>query len=92
MPSKSSWNPIAFVPAQVTLISSAVYAALFASLLWVHHVVPPAPTNVSPVEGVNLTTAWLDLEHLTDGFHPYNSRRNGEVRKWLVSRVESIVK
>jgi hypothetical protein len=92
MPSKSSWNPIAFVPAQVTLISFAVYAALFSSLLWVHHVVPPAPTKVSPADGVNLTTAWLDLEHLTDGFHPYNSRRNGEIRNWLVQRVENIVK
>jgi len=92
MPSKSSWNPIAFVPAQVTLISFAVYAALFSSLLWVHHVVPPAPTNVAPADGVNLTTSWLDLEHLTDGFHPYNSRRNGEIRKWLVERVENIVK
>lgn len=92
MPSKSSWNPIAFVPAQVTLISFAVYAALFASLLWVHHVVPPAPTNPVPVKGVNLTTAWLDLEHITDGFHPYNSRRNGEIRKWLVDRIGNIVR
>lgn len=92
MPGRSSWNPIAFVPAQVTLISFAVYAALFASLLWVHHVVPPAPTNPVPADGVNLTTAWLDLEHITDGFHPYNSRRNGEIRKWLVSRVENIIR
>jgi hypothetical protein len=92
MPSKSSWNPIAFVPAQVTFIVFAVYAALFASLLWVHHVVPPAPSIVTPAQGVNLTTAWLDLEHITDGFHPYNSRRNGEIRKWLVERVENIIK
>ena len=28
MPFRKSWNPIAFVPAQVTLISFAVYAAL----------------------------------------------------------------
>ncbi|KAM0720592.1 hypothetical protein Q7P37_004728 [Cladosporium fusiforme] len=92
MPHKSSWNPIAFVPPQVTLLSFAVYAALFSSLLWVHHVVPPAPTDSTPADGVNLTTAWLDLEHLTDGFHPYNSRRNGEIRTWLVERVEGILR
>jgi hypothetical protein len=92
MPFRKSWNPIAFVPAQVTLISFAVYTALFSCLLWVHHVVPPAPSNPTPVSGVNLTTAWRDLEHITDGFHPYNSRRNGEVRKWLVQRVENIIK
>jgi hypothetical protein len=92
MPFRKSWNPIAFVPAQVTLISFAVYAALFSCLLWVHHVVPPAPSNPTPVSGVNLTTAWRDLEHITDGFHPYNSRRNGEVKKWLVQRVENIIK
>lgn len=92
MPRTSSWNPIAFVPPQVTLLSFAVYAALFAILLWVHHVVPSAPSNPIPAEGVNLTTAWLDLEHITDGFHPYNSRRNGEVRKWLVGRVQDILR
>lgn len=91
MPRKSSWNPIAFVPPQVTLLSFAVYVALFATLLWVHHVVPPAPSNPVPADGVNLTTAWLDLEQLTNGFHPYNSRRNGEVRDYLASRVEEIL-
>ena len=74
------------------MISFAVYAALFSCLLWVHHVVPPAPSNPTPVSGVNLTTAWRDLEQITDGFHPYNSRRNGELRKWLVERVENIIK
>ena len=70
MARKSSWNPIAFVPAQVTIISSIVYIALFAVLIWVHHTVPSAPSNAVPVAGVNLTQAWLDLSYISDGFHP----------------------
>ncbi len=91
MAKKSSWNPIAFVPAQVTLITTAIYIALFAVLLWVHHIVPSAPRNPTPVDGVNLTSAWLDLSYISDGFHPIDSRRNEDVRAYLLHRIEEIL-
>ncbi|KAI7279471.1 endoplasmic reticulum metallopeptidase 1 [Hortaea werneckii] len=87
----SSWNPLAFVPAQVTLITSAVYIALFAVLLYTHHTVPSAPNDVAPEAGVNLTRAWLDLDYLSDGFHPVDSQRNDRVREWLVKRVQEVL-
>lgn len=89
--SSSSWNPIAFVPAQVSIITSAVYIALFAVLLWAHVIVPRAPSDPTPAVGVNLTQAWLDLDFVSDGFHPYNSRRNDVVRGYLVTRIEAIL-
>lgn len=91
MAKKSSWNPIAFVPAQVTIISSLVYIALVAVLIWVHHTVPSAPSNRTPVKGVNLTEAWLDLDFISDGYHPIDSHRNEIVRDYLIGRVEGIL-
>lgn len=91
MAKKSSWNPFAFVPTQVTIITSAVYIALFAVLLWVHLSVPSAPSNPTPVKGVNLTQAWLDLDFISDGYHPFDSRRNDVVRGYLVKRIEEIL-
>lgn len=87
-----SWNPIAFLPLQVTLIGSAVYIALFAVLLWVHTTVPSAPSTPTPASGINLTQAWLDLEHISDGYHPWGSRRNDEVKEYLLERVGEILK
>lgn len=91
MAKKSSWNPIAFVPAQVTIISSAVYIALFAVVTWVHLSVPSAPSDPTPVKGINLTQAWLDLDFVSDGFRPIDSRRNAVVREYLVRRIEEIL-
>ena len=82
-------NPIAFAPLPVTVITSLVYAALIISLLVVHHTVPEAGKGVT---GANLTEAWLDLQTLSNGFHPYNSRRNDFVRDWLLARIETIVR
>ncbi|KAL9124850.1 MAG: hypothetical protein Q9217_005873, partial [Psora testacea] len=82
-------NPIAFTPLPVTIITFLVYAALIISLLVVHHVLPEPPKKTS--RGVELDEAWLDLQTLTNGFHPYNSRRNDEVRDWLLRRIESII-
>lgn len=90
-PKPRSWNPIAFVPNQVTIISSLVYIALFAALLYVHLVVPSAPSNPIPVKGINITEAWRDLQELSNGYHPYNSRRSDEVRNWLLLRIEEIL-
>ncbi|KAI9803639.1 MAG: hypothetical protein M1833_000551 [Piccolia ochrophora] len=84
-------NPVGFTPWPVTIISTLIYAALIVSLLVVHMVVPPAPRNPAPENGINLTEAWADLQVLTNGFHPYNSRRNDEVRDWLLKTIEKIL-
>lgn len=81
-------NPVAFTPLPVTVITSLVYVALIIPLLVVHHVVPEAPETLT---GTNLTEAWLDLKTLSNGFHPYNSRRNDFVRDWLLTRIGTIV-
>ena len=70
---------------------SLVYVALFVSLLVVHYVVPAAPATATPLNGINVTEAWLDLKFLSNGFHPYNSRRNDVVRDWLLQRVDEIL-
>lgn len=81
-------NPLSFTPFPVTIIASLVYIALITPLLVVHHVVPEASRDLA---GTNLTEAWLDLQTLSNGFHPYNSRRNDYVRDWLLRRIDSIV-
>ncbi len=81
-------NPFAFTPLPVTIITSLVYLALIVSLLVVHHTVPEAPGNLA---GTNLTEAWLDLQTLSNGFHPFNSRRNDYIRDWLLQRITAIV-
>lgn len=92
LPAMKFRNPIAFTPLPVTIITSLVYLLLITALLIVHLVVPSAPTTATPAAGVNLTEAWLDLQTLTTGFHPYNSRLNDEVRNWLLSRLEVILR
>ncbi|KKZ61784.1 F-box and leucine-rich repeat protein GRR1 [[Emmonsia] crescens] len=89
-PRVQKFNPIAFTPWPVTVITTIVYLALLIPILIINLVVPPAP-ETSP-KGVNLTEAWRDLQHLTGGFHPYNSRRNDEVHKWLLRRIDAIIR
>ncbi|KAL3419589.1 peptidase family m28 family [Phlyctema vagabunda] len=84
-------NPLGFTPGPVTFITSIVYLAVFVPLLIVHETVPSAPTNQTPVPGINLTEAWLDLQELSNGYHPFNSRRNDEVRNWLLKRIGEIL-
>ena len=91
MAKASRKNPIAFTPLPVTIITSVIYAVLLTTLLVLHLVVPSAPRDPVPVPGINITEAWLDLKVLTNGFHPYNSRRNDIVRDWLLQRLESIL-
>ena len=88
---RRSWNPIAFVPIQVTLIASAIYIALAIVLLWVDTSLPAVPRSSTPVEGVNLTESWLDLSYISNGYHPIDSRRNGEVKAYLLERIEEIL-
>ena len=56
-----------------------------------HETVPSAPSNPIPVKGINLTDAWLDLSYITNGFHPIDSRRNEEVREYLLLRIGEIL-
>lgn len=88
---QSTRNPIAFTPLPVTAFITLVFAALFTSLVTIHNVVPPAPKSPTPIAGINITEAWSDLQHLSNGFHPYNSHRNNEVRTWLLTRIDEIL-
>ena len=92
MAPKTSHNPIAFTSWPVAFFTVSIFTALFACLITVHNVVPPAPKNPTPIPGINLTEAWFDLEVLTNGYHPYNSKRNDEIRNWLLNRIETILK
>lgn len=82
-------NPLAFTPWPVTLITAILYLAFVTPLLIVHHVVPPAPSS-SP-SGLDLTEAWGDLQALTSGFRPYNSRQNDKIHEWLLHRINEIL-
>ncbi|KAI9775249.1 MAG: hypothetical protein M1839_001367 [Geoglossum umbratile] len=84
-------NPFLFAPLPVTIITTVAYVALVVPLLVVHLVVPSAPRNETPVKGINISEAWGDLQELTSAYRPYNSRRNDEVRDWLLRRVEAIL-
>ncbi|KAK7967684.1 peptidase family M28 [Apiospora aurea] len=84
-------NPLAFRPSQVTVITTAVYIAVIVALLFVQHTVP-APPSETPYAGVNITEAWLDLKELSNGYHPYNSRKNDKVRDWLLTRIHELLK
>lgn len=87
-----AWNPLAFRTPQATFWLVSVYIALFVSVLYFHLHIPSAPTRTSKIPaGVNLTEAWLDLKELSNGFHPYNSHRNDDVRSFLLRRVEEIL-
>jgi len=83
-------NPFSF-PMSVTVAVIAVYLAVFIPLLIVHETVPSAPSNPTMYRGLNLTEAWLDLDELSNGYHPFNSKRNDAVRNWLLLRIEEIL-
>ncbi|KAL5001505.1 hypothetical protein BDV10DRAFT_192121 [Aspergillus recurvatus] len=82
-------NPLAFTPWPVTLIIAVVYLAFVIPLLVIHHVVPSAPSS-SP-EGLNISEAWSDLQVLTSGYRPYNSRQNDKIHDWLLQRINEIL-
>ncbi|KAL1878061.1 hypothetical protein VTK73DRAFT_8196 [Phialemonium thermophilum] len=84
-------NPFSFRTAQVTFWTTSVYLSLLIPLILLNESVPPAP-EYPAAAGVNLTEAWLDLATLTSAYHPYNSRRNGEVRDWLLFRIQDILR
>ncbi|KAI9812182.1 MAG: hypothetical protein M1827_004848 [Pycnora praestabilis] len=84
-------NPFLFTPLPVTIVTSIIYIGVIVALLITHLVVPAAPSNPTPVKGINITEAWGDLQELTSGFRPFNSRKNDEVRDFLLRRIGSIL-
>ena len=88
---KTSHNPIAFTPKPVTIITSFIYAAFIIVLLVTHLVVPEAPRNKTQLPGIDVTEAWHDLQTISNGVHPFNSRRNDQIRDWLLQRLDTIL-
>lgn len=84
-------NPFAFTPLPVSILTTAIYAALIIASIIVHVTVPSAPRSDSPVHGINITEAWRDLQHLTRSYHPYNSKSNDLVRDFLLRRIDDIL-
>ncbi|RMZ89840.1 hypothetical protein DV736_g2924, partial [Chaetothyriales sp. CBS 134916] len=84
-------NPLGFSRGPVTVIASTVFLAIAIVLIIIQSGVPSPPTSATPVHGVNLTEAWLDLQLLTASYHPYNSYNNDYVHDWLLLRVEAIL-
>ena len=80
-------NPLSFTPLPVTILTAAVYVILIASLLVEHYTLP----RPRPIEGIDLNLAWHDLQTISNGFHPFNSHRNDEIRIWLLEKLDSIV-
>lgn len=85
------WSPFSFTRGSVTLFASLVYLAIITVLVVIQTTVPAAPKSSTPLAGVNLTEAWLDLQLLSGSHHPYNSHQNDDVRTWLLSRIHSII-
>jgi hypothetical protein len=75
----------------VTLVIAVVYLGILIPLLVIHETVPAAPKNPTLYRGLNLTEAWFDLDELSNGYHPFNSRKNDQVRNWLLRRIKSIL-
>jgi hypothetical protein len=85
------FNPISFTPWGVTVVVAFVYLAVLIPVVVIHETVPSAPENPTLYRGLNLSEAWVDLTSLSNGYHPYNSRRNDEVRDWLLTRIDEIL-
>lgn len=84
-------NPFSFRPGPVTFWTTITYLALLIPIIVINENTPPAPSDGSPVKGLNLTEAWLDLSTLTKGYHPYNSHYNDDLRGYLLQRIQSIL-
>lgn len=93
MPRFSFKKAVSFRVYPVSFLTIITYISLLSALLWVH-LVPPSVAPASELDswGVNLDEAWQDLRVLTEKFRPYNSRRNDEVRTYMLGRIVDILK
>ncbi|KAI5292271.1 hypothetical protein KEM52_006483 [Ascosphaera acerosa] len=83
-----AWSsPVSFTPGPVTAITTAVYLALLVPLLAIHFSVPSPPRQYPG--GLDVAEAWQDLLHLTQQYHPFNSRNNDQVHDWLLERINA---
>lgn len=81
-------NPFGFTTGPVTFWLIVLYAAFLIPLVWIHESVPSVKRQA---DGVNVTEAWHDLTTITRQYHPYNSRANEDVGKFLLQRIEEIL-
>jgi hypothetical protein len=82
-------SPFSFRPGPVTFWTTVTYLALLIPIIVINERTPPAPTDESPLQGINLTQAWLDLTTITRAYHPYNSHYNDDIRQFLLQRIRS---
>ncbi|KAF9870773.1 peptidase family m28 family [Colletotrichum karsti] len=82
-------NPFGFTTGPVTFWLIVVYAAFLIPIVWIHETVPSV--GKTP-EGLNVTEAWHDLTAITKRYHPYNSRANEDVGKYLLTRIEETLR
>ncbi len=86
-------NIVSFKPWPVAICSLLLYIIFVTPSIVTHETVPSPPSNPEqPFRGVNVTEAWLDLLTLTNKYHPFPSRRNEELREWLLDRIQTILK
>lgn len=85
------YHPFSFLPGPVTCITTIVYLSIIIPLLIVHETIPDISKNLNGYNGINLTEAWLDLDVLSSGYHPFNSRQNSIVRDWIIARISEIL-
>ncbi|RKF56093.1 Vacuolar membrane protease [Erysiphe neolycopersici] len=79
---------LTFFPLTITLITTIIYLSITTSLLIIHETVPSPPKDLTSYQGFNLSEAWYELQELSNGYHPFNSRRNDEVRNWLLLKIK----
>ena len=77
--------------ATMVILVMAIYAVCASVLVYNNDLIPAHPSSNSPIKGVDISEAWIDLIELTQAFHPFNSQRSREVRKWLLARVYSVL-
>jgi hypothetical protein len=82
-------SPFSFRPGPVTFWTTVTYLALLIPIIVINERTPPAPSDESPLQGINLTQAWLDLTTVTRAYHPYNSHYNDNLRQFLLQRIRS---
>ncbi|PNY29796.1 Peptide hydrolase, partial [Tolypocladium capitatum] len=90
-PSMGCHPLFAFRPGPVTFWTTVLYLAIAIPIIYIHETVPSAPADLSLSRGLNLTEAWLDLQNITNAYHPYNSRQNDRVRQYFIDRSKEVL-
>ncbi|CAG7854086.1 Vacuolar membrane protease {ECO:0000250/UniProtKB:P38244} {ECO:0000305}; AltName: Full=FXNA-related family protease 1 {ECO:0000250/UniProtKB:P38244} [Serendipita indica DSM 11827] len=75
----------------VTLVVLGCYLAAIISTLVVQEHLPSAPHDHHKI-GLDLDEAWRDLQAIAQVAHPFNSRENDDVGRYLVKRLKQFTK